>query len=102
MKVPIHLGIVCPKWIWSLKTNKQRTCTELLIPVDDVIGVNNVIKGESVSYPQVVWNFVDNYMDVIIYIFWLFYKAKAWFNVVVLLLLCQQVQDLNLREGTNC
>lgn len=30
------------------------TCMKLLIPVDDVIGVNNVIEGESVSYPQVV------------------------------------------------
>jgi len=27
---------------------------KLFIPVDDVNGVNNVIKGESVSYPQVV------------------------------------------------
>ena len=26
----------------------------MLFPVDDVIDVNNVIKGESVSYPQVV------------------------------------------------
>ena len=30
------------------------TCIKLLISVDDVISVNNVIKGESVSYPQVV------------------------------------------------
>jgi len=26
----------------------------ILFPVDDVSNVNNVIKGESVSYPQVV------------------------------------------------
>ena len=30
------------------------TYTNTLFPVDDVINVNNVIKGESVSYPQVV------------------------------------------------
>ena len=29
-------------------------CMNILSPVDDVINVNNVIKGESVSYPQVV------------------------------------------------
>ena len=30
------------------------TYTNTLFPVDDVIDVINVIKGESVSYPQVV------------------------------------------------
>ncbi len=34
--------------------NEQTTCIDMFIPVDDVIYVNNVIKGESVSYPQVV------------------------------------------------
>tara|TARA_B100001094_G_scaffold67749_1_gene64026 strand:+ start:118952 stop:119089 length:138 start_codon:yes stop_codon:yes gene_type:complete len=34
--------------------------------VDDVDNVNNVIKGDSVSYPQAVWNFGDNYINVII------------------------------------
>ena len=29
-------------------------CMNTLFPVDDVINVNNVNKGESVSYPQVV------------------------------------------------
>ncbi len=38
----------------------------ILSPVDDVINVN---KGESVSYPQVVRNFGDNYIHVINYIF---------------------------------
>ena len=28
--------------------------TNALFPVDDVIDVNNVIKGENVGYPQVV------------------------------------------------
>ena len=37
----------------------------ILSPVDDVINVNNVNKGESVSYPQVVRNFGDNYIHVI-------------------------------------
>ena len=54
MKVPIRLGIACQKWIWLLKTNEQMIYLEMLFPVDDVIDVNNVIKGESVSYPQVV------------------------------------------------
>ena len=30
------------------------TYTNTLFPVDDVMDVNNVNKGESVSYPQVV------------------------------------------------
>tara|TARA_A200000159_G_scaffold156102_1_gene170634 strand:- start:356 stop:508 length:153 start_codon:yes stop_codon:yes gene_type:complete len=37
-----------------------------LIPVDGVGYVNNVIKGESVGYPQPVRNFGDNYIYVII------------------------------------
>ena len=41
----------------------------MLFPVDDVIDVNNVIKGEYVSYPQVVRKFGDNYIDVINHIF---------------------------------
>ena len=41
----------------------------ILSPVDDVINVINVIKGETVSYPQVVRNFGDNYIHVINYIF---------------------------------
>ena len=56
----------------------------ILSPVDDVINVINVIKGESVSYPQVVRNFGDNYIHVIIYIF-LHLKEKGRFNVIVLL-----------------
>ena len=51
---PILLGIACQKWIWLLKTNEQMTYTNTLFPVDDVMDVNNVNKGESVSYPQVV------------------------------------------------
>jgi len=34
--------------------------------VDDVVYVNDVNKGETVSYPQGVRNFGDNYIDVII------------------------------------
>ncbi len=45
--------------------NERITSMDVLIPVDDVIDVSNVIKGENVSYPQVVWNFGDNYIDVI-------------------------------------
>ena len=45
------------------------TYTNTLFPVDDVMDVNNVNKGESVSYPQVVRNFGDNYIHVINYIF---------------------------------
>ena len=33
--------------------------------MDDVVYVNYVIKGETVSYPQGVRNFGDNYIDVI-------------------------------------
>ena len=69
MKVPIRLDIACQKWIWLLKTNEHVTTTNTLFPVDDVIDVNNVIKGEYVSYPQVVRNFGDNYIDVINHIF---------------------------------
>ena len=54
MKVPIRLDIACQKWIWLLKTNELVEYMNILSPVDDVINVNNVIKGESVSYPQVV------------------------------------------------
>ena len=45
------------------------TTTNTLFTVDDVIDVNNVIKGEYVSYQQVVRNFGDNYIDVINHIF---------------------------------
>lgn len=34
--------------------------------MDDVVYVNDVNKGETVSYPQGVRNFGDNYIDVII------------------------------------
>ena len=34
--------------------------------MDDVVCVNDVNKGETVSYPQGVRNFGDNYIDVII------------------------------------
>tara|TARA_Y100000768_G_scaffold289067_1_gene223214 strand:- start:195 stop:302 length:108 start_codon:yes stop_codon:yes gene_type:complete len=34
--------------------NERITSMDVLIPVDDVIDVSNVIKGENVSYPQVV------------------------------------------------
>ena len=51
-----------------MKTNEQITYTNTLFPVDDVIDVIDVIKGENVSYPQVVRNFGDNYMHVINYI----------------------------------
>ena len=54
MKVRIRLDIACQKWIWLLKTNELAACMNILFPVDDVINVINVIKGESVSYPQVV------------------------------------------------
>ena len=54
MKVPIRLDIACQKWIWLLKTNELVEYMNILSPVDDVINVNNVNKGESVSYPQVV------------------------------------------------
>ena len=52
------------------------TTTNTLFPVDDVIDVNNVIKGEYVSYPQVVRNFGDNYIDVISHIL-LFLKQRG-------------------------
>ena len=51
---PTRLDIACQKWIWLLKTNELMECMNILSPVDDVINVNNVNKGESVSYPQVV------------------------------------------------
>lgn len=35
--------------------------------MDDVVYVNDVNKGETVSYPQGVRNFGDNYIDVITY-----------------------------------
>jgi len=69
MKVRTRLDIACQKWIWLLKTNELMECMNILSPVDDVINVNNVNKGESVSYPQVVRNFGDNYIHVINYIF---------------------------------
>ena len=35
--------------------------------MDDVVCVNDVNKGETVSYPQGVRNLGDNYIDVITY-----------------------------------
>ena len=52
-------------------------CMNILSPVDDVINVNNVNKGESVSYPQVVRNFGDNYIHVITTFFALFCMKKS-------------------------
>ena len=43
--------------------------------MDDVVYVNDVIKGETVSYPQGVRNFGDNYIDVIIYFSMVFYRV---------------------------
>ena len=74
----------------------------ITIPVDGVIDVNNVIKGESVSYPQVVWNFGDNYIHVINLDFSNIPSEEVCFSAIVLLWLSQQEQGLNLREDTNC
>ena len=42
--------------------------------MDDVVYVNDVIKGETVSYPQGVRNFGDNYIDVINYFSMVIYQ----------------------------
>ena len=52
--------------------------------MDDVVYVNYVIKGETVSYPQGVRNFGDNYIDVIIYFSMVFtWLSDQWSCVAV-------------------
>lgn len=68
--------------------------------MDDVGYVNNVIKGESVSYPQAVRNFGDNYIYVITS-----FKAigrETLINATELRSLFLREQVLNLQGGTNC
>ena len=60
-------------------------CMNILSPVDDVINVNNVNKGESVSYPQVVRNFGDNYIHVINLDFSNIPSEEVCFSAIVLL-----------------
>ena len=52
--------------------------------MDDVVCVNDVNKGETVSYPQGVRNFGDNYIDVIIYFSMVFtWLLDQWSCVAV-------------------